>query len=263
MNAGDLLEQHRTPLLQWLVHEAGKTLPNALGEVREAVDFCRYYAQQIGRLIEHRLPLQPRVAVCISPWNFPLAIFTGQVLGALGSGHAVLAKPAEQTPGVARYVIDLLHQAGVPEPVLQCVLGDAEVGGWLTENPLVDTVLFTGSNVAAHHIQANLLVHFRDHFPPLLVAETGGQNAMVVDSSALPEQVVADVLESAFGSSGQRCSALRVLCIQHEVADRVVALLKGAMDELTVGPPQLIGTDLGPVIDADAKAFLQGHIETM
>ena len=263
LNAGDLLEQHRTPLLQLLVHEAGKTLPNALGEVREAVDFCRYYAQQLGRLGEHGLDLQPKVAVCISPWNFPLAIFMGQVLGALGSGHAVVAKPAEQTPQVAGYATALLHQAGVPETVLHCLCGDARVGAWLTESPMVNTVLFTGSNAAAHHIQSNVLRHPRDDFPPLLVAETGGQNAMVVDSSALPEQVVVDVLESAFGSAGQRCSALRVLCIQNEVADPVIALLKGAMDELTVGPAQHIGTDLGPVIDASAKATLQAHIETM
>jgi RHH-type transcriptional regulator, proline utilization regulon repressor / proline dehydrogenase / delta 1-pyrroline-5-carboxylate dehydrogenase len=263
LKAGDLLEQHRTALLQLLVHEAGKTLPNALGEVREAVDFCRYYAQQLGRLSLHPLPLQPKVAVCISPWNFPLAIFLGQMLGALGSGHAVVAKPAEQTPQVARYTTALLHESGVPENVLHCLFGDAQVGAWLTESPLVNTVLFTGSNAAAHHIQANLLRQPRDGFPPVLLAETGGQNAMVVDSSALPEQVVADVLESAFGSAGQRCSALRVLCIQSDVADAIIALLKGAMDELNVGLPQRMDTDLGPLIDSPAKALVLAHIQAM
>lgn len=261
--AGQLLEENQLQLINLLVHEAKKTIPNAHMEVREAVDFCRYYAAQASALPIQENELIRRVAVCISPWNFPLAIFVGQVTGALASGHSVVAKPAEQTPQIACLAVRFLHQAGVPAPVLQLVHGDAQVGAWLTACPAVSTVLFTGSNVAAKQIERSLLDRDNAGLPALLVAETGGQNAMVVDSSALPEQVVLDVMESAFGSAGQRCSALRVLCVQEEIADGLLPLLKGAMQELQMGDPSCFSTDVGPLIDHDAWQVVHEHIEQL
>lgn len=263
LQAAELLEAHQLQLMNLLVHEARKTIPNAHMEVREAIDFCRYYAAQISTLPPQQLESTPRLAVCISPWNFPLAIFMGQVVGALASGHGVVAKPAEQTPQIARYAAHLLHAAGVPAAVLRLVYGDGEVGSWLTSSPAVNTVLFTGSNAAAKHIQTSLLNREGSQIPALLIAETGGQNAMVVDSSALLEQVVGDALESAFGSAGQRCSALRVLCVQADIADRLIALLKAAMQELQVGDPARFSTDLGPLIDQDAWQAVHAHIGGM
>ena len=263
LQAAKLLESHHLQLINLLVHEARKTIPNAHMEVREAVDFCRYYAAQVSTLRTLQPESTPRLAVCISPWNFPLAIFMGQVVGALASGHVVVAKPAEQTPHIACYAAKLLHKAGVPVEVLQLVYGDWEVGSWLCSYPAVDTVLFTGSNAAAKHIQASLLNRDCLQSPALLIAETGGQNAMVVDSSALLEQVVGDALESAFGSAGQRCSALRVLCVQEDIADSLIALLKAAMQELQVGDPAFFSTDLGPLIDQDAWQAVNTHIENM
>lgn len=261
--AADLFEQHHLQLIRLLVLEAGKTIPNAHAEVREAVDFCRYYAAQLlTQPATNTRPLH-RLAVCISPWNFPLAIFTGQVMGALASGHCVVAKPAEQTPRIAGYATQLFHQAGVPQAALQIVYGDAQVGAWLTQSPLVDTVLFTGSNTAAKFIEGSLLRRGNVQLPALLVAETGGQNAMVVDSSALLEQVVADVLESAFGSAGQRCSALRLLCVQSSLANALLPLLKSAMLELEIADPSLMSTDIGPLIDQDAWHAVHSHIEHM
>jgi RHH-type transcriptional regulator, proline utilization regulon repressor / proline dehydrogenase / delta 1-pyrroline-5-carboxylate dehydrogenase len=263
LRAAELLESDSLYLINLLVHEAGKTIPAAHLEVREAIDFCRYYAVQISTLNSQQSESTPRLAVCISPWNFPLAIFVGQVTGALASAHAVVAKPAEQTPQIARHAVRLLHAAGVPATVLQLVFGDGEAGSWLSRFPAVDTVLFTGSNAAAKHIQTSLLKHDSLRLPALLIAETGGQNAMVVDSSALLEQVVGDVLESAFGSAGQRCSALRVLCVQDDIADNLIALLKAAMQELQVGAPASLSTDLGPLIDQDAWQAVHTHIQRM
>ncbi|MFM7067152.1 MAG: bifunctional proline dehydrogenase/L-glutamate gamma-semialdehyde dehydrogenase PutA [Gammaproteobacteria bacterium] len=271
--AAELLEDATPELLALCVHEAGKTLPDAVGEVREAVDFLRYYAQEArlrcGEPLSlpgptgerNTLSLEGRgVFACISPWNFPLAIFIGQVSAALAAGNAVLAKPAEQTPRIAGRAVELLHAAGVPREVLHFLPGPGEsVGTALVDHPAVAGVAFTGSTEVAKLIQRRLAA--REGAVPVLVAETGGQNLMVVDSSALPEQVVRDVMASAFNSAGQRCSALRVLCLQEEIADRVLALLAGAMDELRIGPPGDWGTDVGPVIDAAARRAIEEHIE--
>jgi RHH-type transcriptional regulator, proline utilization regulon repressor / proline dehydrogenase / delta 1-pyrroline-5-carboxylate dehydrogenase len=256
--AADLLETERDALAMLCVREAGKTLPNAYGEVREAADFCRYYANQARHLPGSARALGP--VACISPWNFPLAIFTGQVAAALAAGNTVLAKPAEQTPLVAAFAVDILHRAGVPDAALHLLPGAGDTGAALVSDPRVRGVVFTGSNEAAHAIARALAARGGD-LP--LIAETGGQNAMLVDSSALPEQVVADVVASAFDSAGQRCSALRVLFLQDEIADRVIGMLKGAMQELAVGDPALLATDVGPVIDADAQARLQKHLQLM
>jgi len=221
------------------------------------VDFLRYYAARARADLAGRphVPLGP--VVCISPWNFPLAIFTGQVSAALVAGNTVLAKPAEQTSLIAAEAVRLLHAAGVPRDVLQLLPGDgAAIGGRLVSDPLCCGVMFTGSTEVARAIQRSLAA--RGDVP--LVAETGGQNAMIVDSSALPEQVVADVLASAFDSAGQRCSALRVLCLQREIADRVLHMLQGAMVELVVGDPSRIETDVGPVIDAEAERALRAYL---
>jgi RHH-type proline utilization regulon transcriptional repressor/proline dehydrogenase/delta 1-pyrroline-5-carboxylate dehydrogenase len=255
--AADLIEARAATFIHLAIHEAGKTLPNAIGEVREAADFCRYYARQI-RERAPAAPLGPIVA--ISPWNFPLAIFTGQVAGALGAGNPVLAKPAEQTPLIAHQAVLALHEAGVPRAALQFLPGRGEtVGAALVDDARVAGVVFTGSTDVATRIHRALAV--RGNLP--LVAETGGQNAMIVDASALAEQVVTDVLGSAFDSAGQRCSALRVLCVQDEIADRVLAMLAGAMRELRVGDPSKLSTDVGPIIDADAKRTLDEHIARM
>ncbi len=244
--AADLLEHERATFIALATREAGKTLPNAVGEVREAADFCRYYAGQARRTLEGAKALGP--IACIAPWNFPLAIFVGQVSAALAAGNPVLAKPAEQTPLIAAAAVLLFHRAGVPKAALQILPGRGEtVGATLVADPGIAGVLFTGSTAVAQLINRTLAQRTDD---PVLVAETGGQNAMIVDSSALAEQVVADVIASAFDSAGQRCSALRILCLQDDVADRVIEMLKGAMQELRIGDTALLATDIGPVIDA-------------
>lgn len=255
----DLLEQHMPALMMLAVREAGKTLNNAIAEVREAVDFCRYYANEA----ENTLPAGTAAlgtVVAISPWNFPLAIFTGEVVAALAAGNTVVAKPAEQTSLIAAYAVSLMHQAGVPSAALQLVLGAGEVGAALTQDARINGVIFTGSTEVARLINQTLAK--RDD-NPVLIAETGGQNAMIVDSTALAEQVCVDVLNSAFDSAGQRCSALRILCVQEDVADHMVKMIKGAMSELVVGNPKLLTTDVGPVIDAEAQQNLLAHIQKM
>ncbi|MFP5406508.1 MAG: L-glutamate gamma-semialdehyde dehydrogenase, partial [Gammaproteobacteria bacterium] len=281
-----------------LAREAGKTLFDAQGELREAVDFLRYYAAQArdelsgyaalarneasaavrsardplaagaapapgGVALDSGRPLGP--IVCISPWNFPLAIFTGQIAGALAAGNAVLAKPAEQTPLVAMQATRLLRAAGIPDGALQLLPGRGEtVGAALVADARIRGVVFTGSLEVARSLQRSLAGRLDERGRPLtLVAETGGQNAMIVDSSALAEQAVADILVSAFDSAGQRCSALRVLCVQEDGADRLLAMLRGAMGQLRIGAPEQLSTDVGPVIDADARGALVAHIEAM
>ncbi|HDR1007176.1 TPA: bifunctional proline dehydrogenase/L-glutamate gamma-semialdehyde dehydrogenase PutA [Pasteurella multocida] len=255
----DLMEQHMPQLFDLAVREAGKTLNNAIAEVREAVDFCRYYAQEARKLGNENPPRG--IVVAISPWNFPLAIFIGEVCSALVTGNVVIAKPAEQTSLMAHFAVKLFQQAGLPIGVLQCLCGSGKViGEKLVSDPRVDGVIFTGSTDTAKRINQNLAKH--NKLIPL-IAETGGQNAMIVDSSALAEQVVLDVLNSAFDSAGQRCSALRVLYVQHDVAPHILTMLKGAMAELKVGNPQHLTTDVGPVIDEMAQKRLLQHIETM
>jgi RHH-type proline utilization regulon transcriptional repressor/proline dehydrogenase/delta 1-pyrroline-5-carboxylate dehydrogenase len=265
MLAAEALQSRMQQLLGLLVREAGKTLPAAISEVREAVDFLRYYAAQAEHDLSDRghRPLGP--VACISPWNFPLAIFTGQVAAALAAGNTVLAKPAEQTPLIAAQAVRLLHEAGVPAGALQLLPGRGEtVGAALVADPRVRGVMFTGSTDVARLIARTLAERLdTDGQPVPLIAETGGQNAMVVDSSALPEQVVADVLQSAFDSAGQRCSALRVLCLQEDIADITLAMLRGALRELAVGPPDDLASDVGPVIDAEARDSIERHIHTL
>ncbi|MCU0920832.1 MAG: trifunctional transcriptional regulator/proline dehydrogenase/L-glutamate gamma-semialdehyde dehydrogenase [Burkholderiaceae bacterium] len=263
--AAEQLEADTDRLMGLLMREAGKTAANAVAEVREAVDFLRYYALQVRRDFDnttHR-PLGP--VLCISPWNFPLAIFTGQVAAALAAGNVVLAKPAEQTPLVAAEAVRVLWAAGVPRGALQLLPGRGEtVGAPLVADARVMGVMFTGSTEVARLLQRQLAKRLNpDGRPVPLIAETGGQNAMLVDSSALVEQVVIDVLASAFDSAGQRCSALRVLCVQDEVADRVFEMLEGAVRELNVGNPAQLAVDVGPVIDLEAQATIQRHIEAM
>ncbi len=265
MRAAQLLEDEMQPLLGLIVREAGKSLPNAISEVREAVDFLRYYASQVIATFSndtHR-PLGP--VLCISPWNFPLAIFTGQVAAALAAGNPVLAKPAEQTCLIAAQAVAILRRAGVPAGAVQLLPGDGEtVGAALVASPRVCGVMFTGSTDVAQLISRTLSQRLNDAGHPIaLIAETGGQNAMVVDSSALAEQVVFDVLTSAFDSAGQRCSALRVLCVQEDCADHVLTMLRGAMRELRVGSPDRLCVDVGPVIDSQACTAIQTHIEAM
>ncbi|UVW28796.1 trifunctional transcriptional regulator/proline dehydrogenase/L-glutamate gamma-semialdehyde dehydrogenase [Massilia sp. H6] len=258
----DLFEQHGLELMALAVREAGKSLPNAIAELREAVDFLRYYAVQI-RHSDAAGALGP--VSCISPWNFPLAIFTGQVAAALAAGNVVLAKPAEQTPLIAHRAVELFHDAGVPRAAIQLLPGRGEVvGAALTSDARVKGVIFTGSTDVAQLINRTLAARTEQEGVDIaLVAETGGQNALIVDSSALPEQVVTDVLSSAFDSAGQRCSALRVLFLQEDIADKTIAMLKGAMLELRVGSPDRLATDIGPVIDAEAQRNLLAHIERM
>jgi RHH-type transcriptional regulator, proline utilization regulon repressor / proline dehydrogenase / delta 1-pyrroline-5-carboxylate dehydrogenase len=257
--AADLLESERAILISLATREAGKTLPNAVGEVREAADFCRYYALQARHTLDGAKALGP--VACIAPWNFPLAIFVGQISAALAAGNPVLAKPAEQTPLMAAATVQLLHRAGIPRAALQLLPGRGEtVGAALVVDPRVKGVLFTGSTAVAQLINRTLAQRADE---TVLVAETGGQNAMIVDSSALSEQVVADAIVSAFDSAGQRCSALRVLCLQEDIADRVVVMLKGAMRELRVGNTARLDTDIGPVIDAGAHAMLEAHVARM
>ncbi len=263
--AADLMEARMPSLMGLIVREAGKSLSNAVAEVREAVDFLRYYAGQAESAFGAPPPQALGVVLCISPWNFPLAIFTGQISAALAAGNTVLAKPAEQTSLIAAQAVALLHAAGVPKAALQLLPGDGEtVGAALVAHAGVDGVLFTGSVAAARHIAAALARRLNRHGHPVtLVAETGGLNAMVVDSSALAEQAVADILESAFDSAGQRCSALRLLCIQEEGADAVLEMLLGAMAELQVGNPDRLDTDVGPVIDTEARDNILAHIAAM
>ena len=273
--AAELFEANAAALMALAVREAGKTIEDALAEVREAVDFCRYYAARARADFAHprdmpgptgetnQVSLHGRgVFACISPWNFPLAIFTGQVTAALAAGNAVLAKPAEQTPLIADLAVRLLHEAGVPPDVLHLLPGPGEtVGAALVADPRIAGVAMTGSTATARLINQALARREGPIVP--LIAETGGQNAMIVDSSALPEQVVGDVLQSAFNSAGQRCSALRVLFLQDDIAEPVLAMLVGAMAELRIGDPALLSTDLGPVIDAEAHAVLAAHAARM
>jgi RHH-type proline utilization regulon transcriptional repressor/proline dehydrogenase/delta 1-pyrroline-5-carboxylate dehydrogenase len=271
--AADRLEQERGALIALLQNEGGKTFDDALAEVREAVDYCRYYAAQART----NLALQPMpgptgesntlryrgrgVFVCISPWNFPLAIFLGQVAAALVAGNAVVAKPAEQTPLIAARAVALLHAAGVPASALHLVPGDGEVGACLVADSRVAGVAFTGSTEVGHAIDRVLAANNGPIVP--LIAETGGINPMIVDATALPEQVIDDVITSAFRSTGQRCSALRLLCLQEDVAEPMLDMLIGAMRELKVGDPRDVSTHLGPVIDAEAKKGLEDWIAEM
>ncbi|RRN59229.1 bifunctional proline dehydrogenase/L-glutamate gamma-semialdehyde dehydrogenase PutA [Pseudoxanthomonas sp. SGNA-20] len=275
-HAADLLEQRMPQFMAMCVREAGKTIPDSVAEVREAVDFLRYYAAQARAKFgapeqmpgptgeSNQLQLQGRgVFACISPWNFPLAIFLGQVAAALAAGNAVVAKPAEQTSLVGHAAVQLLHEAGVPEAVLQFVPGDgASVGAALTSDARVAGVAFTGSTETARAINRALAAR-EDAGIAVLIAETGGQNALIADSSALPEQLVKDAIASAFTSAGQRCSAARVLFVQEDIADKVTTMLAGAMAELQVGDPALLATDVGPVIDADALEMLKAHAARM
>jgi len=263
--AADRMEAEIQQLMGLLVRESGKTFANAIAEVREAVDFLRYYAAQARNHFandSHR-PLGP--VVCISPWNFPLAIFSGQVAAALAAGNTVLAKPAEQTPLIAAQAVRILLEAGVPTGAVQLLPGRGEsVGAALIADERIRGVMFTGSTEVAGIIQRSLAGRLDTQGRPLpLIAETGGQNTMIVDSSALTEQVVVDVIASAFDSAGQRCSALRVLCVQEDVADRVLAMLKGAMAEYRLGNPERLSTDIGPVIDDEAKGNIERHIQAM
>ncbi|WP_281213175.1 bifunctional proline dehydrogenase/L-glutamate gamma-semialdehyde dehydrogenase PutA [Shewanella insulae] len=269
----DLLEENREELIALCTREAGKSIQDGIDEVREAVDFCRYYAVQAKKMMGkpellpgptgelNELFLQGRgVFVCISPWNFPLAIFLGQVAAALAAGNTVVAKPAEQTSIVGYRAVQLAHEAGIPAEALQFLPGTgATVGATITADERIGGVCFTGSTVTAKRI--NLTLAQRDGAIIPLIAETGGQNAMVVDSTSQPEQVVNDVVSSSFTSAGQRCSALRVLYLQEDIAERVIDVMKGAMDELTIGNPSSVKTDVGPVIDATAKANLNAHID--
>jgi RHH-type proline utilization regulon transcriptional repressor/proline dehydrogenase/delta 1-pyrroline-5-carboxylate dehydrogenase len=263
-SAADAMEARMPVLLGLIVREAGKSFANAIAEVREAVDFLRYYAAEGVRTLgaDAHQPLGP--VACISPWNFPLAIFIGQTAAALAAGNTVLAKPAEETPLIAAEAIRLLHSAGVPAGVLQFLPGDGEVGAALIANPRVQGVIFTGSTAVAHLIQRQLACRLTAAGQPIpLIAETGGQNAMIVDSSALAEQVVGDVIASAFDSAGQRCSALRILCLQEDVAERTLAMLKRALRELEIGSPDRLSVDVGPVISAEARDSIRRHVEAM
>ncbi|WP_413693323.1 bifunctional proline dehydrogenase/L-glutamate gamma-semialdehyde dehydrogenase PutA [Psychromonas sp. KJ10-2] len=274
-NLADLLEKHMPELVALCHHEAGKTIHDCIDEVREAVDFCRYYAQQatdmlagseanvsFDNIIQQVTHQGKGVFVCISPWNFPLAIFLGQITAALVMGNTVIAKPAEQTSLIAARAVEFMLEAGFDEQSIHLLTGNgAEIGNALTSDDRIAGVVFTGSTKTAQVINRSLAK--RDVMPATFIAETGGQNAMIVDSTALPEQVVRDVIRSAFASAGQRCSALRVLFIQQDIAPRVIELIEGAMNELSVGLPYLHSTDVGPVIDKTAKDKLTSHINNM
>ncbi|WP_054113626.1 bifunctional proline dehydrogenase/L-glutamate gamma-semialdehyde dehydrogenase PutA [Marinagarivorans algicola] len=271
----DLMEAHYPELMALCHREAGKTIQDSIDEVREAVDFCRYYAQQVRShfaeptdyqdFMGHTQTVQATgrgVFACISPWNFPLAIFIGQVVAALAVGNTVVAKPAEQTSLIATRAVELLHSAGVPSNVIHLLPGDgATVGHAITSDTRIAGLAFTGSTGTAQRINRTLAA--RGVAPIPVIAETGGQNAMLVDSTSLPEQVVRDAVRSAFASAGQRCSALRVLFIQDDIADKIIPMIKGAMQEQVVGLPYLHSTDIGPVIDQKAQAMLLAHIEDM
>jgi len=272
---GELMETHMPELMALCAREAGKTLQDSIDEIREAVDFCRYYALQARERFSvpqflpgptgesNELYLEGRgVFVCVSPWNFPMAIFSGQIMAALGAGNTVIAKPAEQTSLLAHRAVELMLEAGFPPGVIQLLPGDgATIGGRLMSDSRVMGVAFTGSTQTAHIINRTLAAREGAIVP--MIAETGGQNAMIVDSTALPEQVIRDVLQSAFASAGQRCSALRVLYLQEDVAERMEEILAGAMRELRVGDPTQRRTDVGPVIDSDAREQLQTHLDSL
>ncbi|WP_292435423.1 L-glutamate gamma-semialdehyde dehydrogenase, partial [Mesorhizobium sp.] len=251
--AADLYEANAAEFFALATREAGKSLADGVAEVREAVDFLRYYAAEAANA---EAGTEARGAiVCISPWNFPLAIFTGQIAAALVTGNSVIAKPAEQTPLIAFRAVEMLREAGVPEDIIQLLPGDgASVGAPLTADPRIAGVCFTGSTEVAKLIEKQLAETVAPD--AMLIAETGGLNAMIVDSTALPEQAVRDILASAFQSAGQRCSALRVLYVQKDVEKKMLAMLKGAMEALNVGDPWLISTDVGPVIDDEAQASI-------
>ncbi len=263
--AADMLEQRSQLLMGLIVREAGKTLPNAVAEIREAVDFLRYYGALVADQFDNARERPLGVVLAISPWNFPLAIFCGQVAAALAAGNTVLAKPAEQTPLTAAAMVAILHEAGVPRDALQFVPGPGEtVGATLAAHPLVAGVMFTGSTEVARIIARQVAQRLSPSGQPIpLIAETGGQNAMIVDSSALAEQVVGDVLASAFDSAGQRCSALRLLCVQEDVAERQMTMLREALQEWNIGNPDRQSTDVGPVIDEEARQQIEAHIQKM
>jgi RHH-type proline utilization regulon transcriptional repressor/proline dehydrogenase/delta 1-pyrroline-5-carboxylate dehydrogenase len=268
----DLYEEHRDDFLSLCIREAGKTLIDAVLELREAVDFLRFYASEARRQFSGPLPLPGPtgeqnelrlhgrgVFASISPWNFPLAIFTGLIAAPLAAGNAVIAKPAGQTPLIGALAVELMHQAGIPREIVQLAPGSGRVvGGTLTAHPLLAGVVFTGSTETARTINRTLAERDGPIIP--FVAETGGQNAMIVDSSALPEQVTRDVISSAFQSAGQRCSALRVLFLQEDVADGMIRMISGAMEALKVGDPRNFATDVGPAIDEAAKRDLDEHV---
>ncbi len=270
----DLYEAHTAELMALCVREAGKSLADAIAEVREACDFCRYYAHQARTHFTEPTPMPGPTGernelslhgrgtfLCISPWNFPLAIFTGQVTAALAAGNAVLAKPAEQTSLIAAHAVGLMHEAGIPKDVLNLLPGEGgKVGPPLVNDLRINGVAFTGSTETAQGIHKSLAGR-RPIVP--LIAETGGQNVMIVDSTALPEQVIVDVLQSAFYSAGQRCSACRILAVQDDVYERITEMLSGAMEVLNVGDPSLLGTDIGPIIDRKQLDVLNRHVEKM
>jgi RHH-type proline utilization regulon transcriptional repressor/proline dehydrogenase/delta 1-pyrroline-5-carboxylate dehydrogenase len=271
--AADLYEEHAEEFFSLCIREAGKTLIDAILEVREAVDFLRFYAAEARRQFTRPLPLPGPtgehnelrlhgrgVFASISPWNFPLAIFTGLTTAPLAAGNAVIAKPAGQTPLIGALAVELMHKAGIPKDVVQLAPGSGRVvGGTLTAHPLLSGVVFTGSTETARMINRTLAERDGPIIP--FIAETGGQNAMIVDSSALPEQVTRDVISSAFQSAGQRCSALRVLFVQEDVADQMIEMIAGAMQALTVGDPSDLATDTGPVIDKAARTDLEKHLD--
>ncbi|HEV2549633.1 MAG TPA: bifunctional proline dehydrogenase/L-glutamate gamma-semialdehyde dehydrogenase PutA [Stellaceae bacterium] len=273
--AADLFEARTAPFMTMIVREGGRTIPDALAEVREAIDYCRYYADRAradfaaprdlpGPTGEsNQLELRGRgVFLCIAPWNFPLAIFTGQIVAALATGNAAIAKPAEQTPLIGAAAVRLLHEAGVPADVLHLLPGDGpKLGARLVGDQRIAGIAFTGSTETARTINRALAARPGPIIP--FIAETGGQNALIADSSALPEQLVADVIASAFNSAGQRCSALRVLFVQEDIAPGALAMLEGAMHELAIGDPGRLSTDVGPVIDEEARAALLRHAERM
>ncbi|HET8711250.1 MAG TPA: L-glutamate gamma-semialdehyde dehydrogenase, partial [Spongiibacteraceae bacterium] len=268
----DLLIENRAELVTLMARETGKTIENGIDEVREAVDFCRYYAQQARcALTPQRLPaivgehnefqyVARGIFACISPWNFPLAIFSGQIAAALVAGNAVIAKPAEQATLTAQFAIRLMHTAGIPNTILHCVCGSGEsIGRYLCEHETIDGIVFTGGWETARSIQRQLAL--RDGAMIPLIAETAGINALIADSSAQPQQLVSDVLHSAFDSAGQRCSALRILLLPKSCASDIESLLIGAMQELRLGNPLDWSSDIGPVIDADAKTTLENYLE--
>jgi RHH-type transcriptional regulator, proline utilization regulon repressor / proline dehydrogenase / delta 1-pyrroline-5-carboxylate dehydrogenase len=272
-DAADSLEAERGRFIALLQNEGGKTLDDAFAELREAVDLCRYYAADARQALATQVLPGPTgesnelayhgrgVFVAISPWNFPLAIFVGQIAAALLAGNTVVAKPAEQTPLVAAAAVALLHEAGIPPSALHVVPGDGDVGACLVADPRIAGVAFTGSTAVAATINRSLAAKRGPIVP--LIAETGGINAMIVDATALPEQVTDDVLTSAFRSAGQRCSSLRLLCVQSDIAESLMAMIAGAASELSVGDPRAIATHVGPVIDHEAQSRLCDWISAM
>ncbi|MFM2344163.1 MAG: transcriptional regulator, partial [Pseudomonadota bacterium] len=268
LKAAEMFEEveYQNHLINLLMREAGKTLKNSIAEIREAVDFLRYYAKQILDYQSQIHNMQPLgVVTCISPWNFPLAIFIGQISAALVCGNSVIAKPAEQTSLIAGFAVDIMHKAGVPTYALQLLIGLGEtIGDAMVKNPHVQAVIFTGSLNVAKIIQSNLSSRLNQHGQPIvLIAETGGQNAMIVDSSALPQQVVQDIIQSSFDSAGQRCSALRVLCIQEDIYEHTTELIQQAMEELNIGNSININCDVNAVIDRESLLNIQTYIKTL